>query len=308
MSRGRVSAQARRLLAGNRGGRPDARKKASPFRERLWGWVRKPAVWVGVVLVTGVGAFVGHYVEGVLGSLIPEWSPGEPVWVVDVRQDEAEIQPYVVPATKVDHEWLSAVGEQPSADLPPPDGAISVERMTWQVVLEGNRRNGVIVTDIRPALLEPCRPPAQGVYVDYRSQGEGARTHLYTVIDDKPPVFYDRSPLDPATGDARTPVAFFTEHFISLGYGEQYPISVTALATDGYCRWNLEVEVSSDRKVTTLTIPGPGGDPFELTAPRTDPSTYDGAALQTCELRADFFYVPGDELPENLSPHWCLEE
>jgi hypothetical protein len=309
MSRGRASAQARRLLAGKRAGRSGASKK-NPFRERLVGLMRKPAVWVCVALFAGVGAFIGHYVEDVLGSLIPDWAPGDPVRVVDVRRDESEIQPYVIPAAEIDREWVSAVGAGGTAAvIQPPRGAVSVGTMTWQVVLEGNRRNGVIVTDIRPALLEPCRPPAQGAYVGASSAGEGPRTHLYTVIDDEPPAFYEGSPFDPATGDIETPEAkFFTEHFISLAYGEQYPISITAFATSGYCRWNLEVEISSDRKITELVVPGPGGSPFELTAPRKDLAAYDAAALSRCEQPTSFAYVTGDQLAERLTPSGCLNE
>lgn len=310
MSPRRVSAQARRLLAGNRAGGTNARKQAEPFRTRLRSWMSKPVVWAGLALVAGASAFIGHYVEDVLGSLVPDWTPGEPVRVVDVRRDEGEIQPYVVPAAEIDDDWVSALAAgDPATLLPPPDGAVSVGRMTWQIVLEGNRSNGVIVTDIRPALLEPCRAPAQGAYVEVRSQGEGPRTHLYTVIDKEPPVFYEESPLDLAAGDADSPgPTFFTEHYISLARGEQYPISITAFATDRYCRWNLEVEISSDRKITTLTVPGPGGGPFELTAPRTDLSTYDGAVLPDCETMTDFTYVTGDHLSEQPAPSGCLTE
>ncbi|MFE7504674.1 hypothetical protein [Promicromonospora sp. NPDC057488] len=310
MSRGRTSAQARRLRAGNRAGGTNTREKPKPFGKRLRSWLSKPLVWVGLALVAGVGAFIGHYVESVLGSLIPDWAPGDPVRVVDVRRDEAEIQPYVVPAAKVDDQWVSALSAgEPAVLVPPPDGAVSVGRMTWQIVLEGNRPNGVIVTDIRPALLEPCRVPAQGAYVETRSQGEGPRTHLYTVIDKEPPVFYEESPVDPADGGIGSPgTKFFAEHYISLAPGEQYPISITALATDKYCRWNLEVEISSDQKITTLTIPGPGGSPFELTAPRTDLSTYDGVVLPDCETWTDFTYVTGDHLNEQPTPSDCLTE
>lgn len=310
MNRERTGAQARRLLASTRARRPDAEKKPTSFRERLRGWVRAPVFWVLTAVAGGVAAFVGHYVQGFLGAWIPDWTSGDAVRVIDVRRDQGELEPYVVHAANVDADWLRTLEVEGSfAPGSLPEGAVSVGTMTWQVVLEGNRPSGVIVTDIRPALLEPCRSPVQGVYVWQSGQGEAPRTHLYTVIDDVPPVFYDQLSFDRATGEAETSgVRFFSERFISLAHREQYPISITAFATEQYCRWNLEVEISSGGKVSELIVPGPGGDPFELTASLDDLSGYDGVAVPSCTTLVDYTYFTGDELSEDPFPSGCLAE
>lgn len=290
---------------------------ADPSPSGWRGRIRRPVVWLGVAVLAGAAAFVGTWVEAYLDSRIgTHAAEGEPVHVVAVQRDENHLEPYIVPTEHITDELAADLEDDGStAELPGVDGTIPVESVRWEILLRGNHSGGVVITDMRPVLAEPCADAADGLFIANYPQAEGTVTELFTVVDEPTPAFYGEYPvyelgwstewdeeLAEWSDDPTQPSdKFFTKKYIKLAKDEQHLMSFKAIVVGNqHCRWTVEADVSSGEQVQTFVITAPGGKPFELSGMMTDVAGYDGLLMSNCSpIEGEWFYVSGEEYVDN---------
>ncbi|SCE88188.1 hypothetical protein [Micromonospora saelicesensis] len=241
-------------------------------------WWKRPVTWLLTIVVGAVATWLGAVVLGAIN----QWKPANelaeqlagrgPVVVLDVKHvpypQEGALD-YVYPAG-ADLARLDAKRpDDPSVEA----GAVDIERSTWEITLVGTRDEAGEAVDLRPVLVEPCRPPLTGTREHNDSQGDSKKIVLVTHVDrPNPRMLVD----DPDGEDAGAP--FFSTHKITLPKGEKNVIQVRALSAKQHCRWRLELDYLADGRRTTMVISAPGDKPFEVTG-RADDSAYAGIYL-----------------------------
>ncbi|WP_444951770.1 hypothetical protein [Micromonospora ureilytica] len=236
-------------------------------------WWKRPVTWLLTIVVGAVATWLGAVVLG----MINQWKPANelaeqlagrgPVVVLDLKHvpypQEGALD-YVYPAgfdlTRLD----AKRPDDPTVEA----GAVDIERSTWEITLVGTRDEAAEAVDLRPVLVEPCRPPLTGIREPNPSQGDSKKVVLVTHVDRPNPRMLVE---DPDGEDAGAP--FFATHKITLPKGEKNVIQVRALSAKQHCRWRLELDYLAEGRRQTMVISAPGDKPFEVTG-RADDSAY----------------------------------
>ncbi|MCX5116460.1 hypothetical protein OG992_04680 [Micromonospora sp. NBC_00362] len=258
--------------------KPPRRRKgvtaaAPPPAPATIAWWKRPVTWLLTIVVGAVATWLGAVVLGAIN----QWKPANelaeqlagrgPVVVLDLKHvpypQEGALD-YVYPAG-ADLARLDAKRpDDPTVEA----GAVDIERSTWEITLVGTRDEAAEAVDLRPVLVEPCRPPLTGIQEPNESQGDSKKIVLVTHVDrPNPRMLVD----DPDGEDAGAP--FFASHKITLPKGEKNVIQVRALSAKQHCRWRLELDYLADGRRQTMVISAPGDKPFEVTG-RADDSAY----------------------------------
>ncbi|MEU8113821.1 hypothetical protein [Micromonospora sp. NPDC048947] len=250
--------------------RPRRRRAPAPAPVAWW---KRPVTWLLTIVIGAVGAWLG----AVLLGMFNQWKPANelaeelagrgPLVVLDVKHvpypDEGALD-YVYPA---DADLARLDAERP-ADPTVEAGAVDIGRSTWEITLVGTRDEAVEAVDLRPVLVEPCRPPLTGVRDPNESQGASEKLVLVTHVDQANPRMLIE---DPGGEDAGAP--FFATNKITLPRGEKNVIQVRALSAKQHCRWRLELDYLADGRRQTMVVSAPGDKPFEVTG-RADDAAY----------------------------------
>ncbi|MFE9188564.1 hypothetical protein ACFYL6_03030 [Micromonospora sp. NPDC007208] len=248
------------------------RRKAAPAPATV-AWWKRPVTWLLTIVVGAVAAWLGAVVLG----MINQWKPANelaeqlagrgPVVVLDLKHvpypQEGALD-YVYPAGAD----LARLDAKRPNDPTVEASAVDIERSTWEITLVGTRDEAAEAVDLRPVLVEPCRPPLTGIQEPNESQGDSAKVVLVTHVDRPNPRMLVE---DPGGEDAGAP--FFATHKITLPKGEKNVIQVRALSAKQHCRWRLELDYLADGRRQTMVISAPGDKPFEVTG-RADDSAY----------------------------------
>lgn len=149
---------------------------------------------------------------------------------------------------EVEHRWATE------------NNAVDVAATAWQVTLEGNRSEPVVITDIKPVEIK-CGVPLTGGYVNLGRQGEGDKPHLEVTIDSSRPVF-DR--IGEEDGDIAN---YFSKKFITLDPNEKFVLVFIGRTNEKHCTWRyqltyLDGSVGGAQQI----LSAPGGKPFESTS------------------------------------------
>ncbi|MEU8408625.1 hypothetical protein AB0C19_20735 [Micromonospora sp. NPDC048842] len=250
--------------------RPRRRKAPVPAPVAWW---KRPVTWLLTIVVGAVAAWLGAVVLGAIN----QWKPANelaeqlagrgPVVVLDLKHvpypQEGALD-YVYPASSDLARLDAKRPDDPTIEA----GAVDIERSTWEITLVGTRDEAAEAVDLRPVLVEPCRPPLTGIQEPNESQGDSQKIVLVTHVDrPNPRMLVD----DPDGEDAGAP--FFSTHKITLPKGEKNVIQVRALSAKQHCRWRLELDYLADGRRQTMVISAPGDKPFEVTG-RADDSAY----------------------------------
>ncbi len=259
-----------------RGIRPRPAEK--PPRESRWKrLVRKPGTWLGAVVVGALALFFSDYIRAFLGVVLPldavEQAGGPAIEIVDVHTSRIASD-FVLPNGVTDEQladWDRTKGP-PDDDWLAARGAVSVGTAKWEITLEGQRTEQVVVTDMTPKLVGACTDPLTGDLIENRPQGEGEKFHFDVAIDAPNPQFHVTEPDG-------TSYPYFETKTITLPRGEKNVIAITANTAGPHCRWTVEVDYLADGKRGHLSILAPDGKPFELTGP-VEPSAHDSIFVQ----------------------------
>ncbi|MEU8156167.1 hypothetical protein AB0B94_21140 [Micromonospora sp. NPDC048986] len=236
-------------------------------------WWKRPVTWLLTIVIGAVGAWLG----AVLLGMFNQWKPANelaeelagrgPLVVLDVKHvpyPEEGALDYVYPAGAD----LARLDAERPADPTVEAGAVDIGRSTWEITLVGTRDEAVEAVDLRPVLVEPCRPPLTGVRDPNQSQGASEKLVLVTHVDQANPRMLIE---DPGGEDAGAP--FFATNKITLPRGEKNVIQVRALSAKQHCRWRLELDYLADGRRQTMVVSAPGDKPFEVTG-RADDAAY----------------------------------
>lgn len=238
-------------------------------------WWKRPVTWLLTIVVGAVATWLGAVVLG----MINQWKPANelaeelagrgPLVVLDLKHvpyPEEGALGYVYPAG-ADLARLDAARPYAGGPYDPTveAGAVDIERSTWEITLVGTRDEAVEAVDLRPVLVEPCRPPLTGIREPNDSQGASEKVILVTHVDRPNPRMLVE---DPEGEDAGAP--FFATHKITLPRGEKNVIQVRALSAKQHCRWRLELDYLADGRRQTMVISAPGDKPFEVTGRAND--------------------------------------
>ncbi|WP_460401631.1 hypothetical protein [Actinophytocola sediminis] len=142
-------------------------------------------------------------------------------------------------------EWIQALG------------AVGVEESYWEFGLDGMRDHTVQIVDVRPVEIE-CGPALGGTLL-YDPPAGDTPIFLAVDLDDPNPKFQIEYPNQP-------PKSLF-EQKIDLPKGETVPVVIVARATKGHCRFNLQIDYTSDGIQDNLVITA-GDRQFEVTGRR----------------------------------------
>ncbi|MEV4719255.1 hypothetical protein AB0J94_18850 [Micromonospora noduli] len=250
--------------------RPRRRRAPAPAPVAWW---KRPVTWLLTIVVGAVATWLGAVVLG----MINQWKPADklaeelagrgPLVVLDLKHvpypDEGALD-YVYPADAD----LSRLDAKRPDDPTVEAGAVDIERSTWEITLVGTRDEAVEAVDLRPVLVEPCRPPLTGIREPNESQGASEKVVLVTHVDRPNPRM-----LVEDTGGEDGGAPFFATHKITLPRGEKNVIQVRALSAKQHCRWRLELDYLADGRRQTMVISAPGDKPFEVTG-RADDSAH----------------------------------
>ncbi|MEV4122796.1 hypothetical protein [Micromonospora sp. NPDC049645] len=241
-------------------------------------WWKRPVTWLLTIVLGAVGTWLGAVVLGMMN----EWKPANelaeqlagrgPLVVLDVTHvpyPQEGALGYVYPAGADLARLDAARPKDPTVEA----GAVDIERSTWEITLVGTREEAVEAVDLRPVLVEPCRPPLTGIREPNESQGDSQKIVLVTHVDRPNPRMLVEEPDGQDGGDP-----FFATHKITLPRGEKNVIQVRALSAKQHCRWRLELDYLADGRRQTMVVSAPGDKPFEVTG-RADETAYSSVYL-----------------------------
>lgn len=241
----------------------------------------------------GAGSLAAIVLTQVMEASSPAWldpavqkvvEDESPLDVVAVSVDDANVHPVLFP------EGTDVFADTASADLLmsylTQRGGVAIGESSWNLVLRGNRADDVTVVDMRPVDVA-CDTPLNGVAVDLYPQGEMDRGRLLTQIDDESPAFFDLvAEYDEHDHGLGMPVLdqrYFTSNYLTLEHNEEVPLSVSAVALKQHCTWKIAIEYTTGGDSGEMRVAGPGGEPFEITAPLDRPGEYAEVALPYCD-------------------------
>lgn len=207
-----------------------------------------------------------------------------PLDVVKISVDDSDVHPVLFP------EGTDVFADDTSADLLMSDlmarGGIAIGESTWNLVLRGNHADGVTVVDVRPVDVA-CDAPLNGVAVDLFPQGEMDKPALLTQIDAESPAFFDLEAEYAEQGtELGLPVLdkrYSASDYLGVEKNEEIPLSVSAIALKSHCTWEIDIEYTTRGESGVMRVAGPGGKPFEITAPLDLPGQYTELALPYCD-------------------------
>jgi hypothetical protein len=136
--------------------------------------------------------------------------------------------------------------------------AAFVHAIDIQLVIQGNRHHLVRVINITPTVK--CSAALHGTLFYSPSQGEDTGAYLYFNLD--------RSQLNASythEDSGRKYPNYFGRYSISLSYGKQYTLQVTASTSKQYCQFGLSLTIIDDGKTLIESIDN-HGQPFRVTA------------------------------------------
>ncbi|SDR21202.1 hypothetical protein [Thermostaphylospora chromogena] len=136
-------------------------------------------------------------------------------------------------------------------------GGVDPTTSIVEVVLRGNRRDGVRITGMR-AVTE-CRPPLRGTLFYSPPAGEDSKPVLRFDLDDPAPKAYE---VDPET---HREVDYFARKSISLEYNETIALRLESRTLKYYCDYRFEMQVVGRGEVVDQIIDD-GGQPFKISA------------------------------------------
>ncbi|UED84099.1 hypothetical protein [Streptomyces profundus] len=237
---------------------------------RLW---RSPAGWiVGVLLVVATTTFQ-DVLGATIGAILPldrvpdRVSPAEAIDVITVRPVREAGTWLVRDANATEIDGALADGSWTDAlDL------VDVGAGQWVVTIEGRAQQRVRITDIVPELVGGgCAEPLSGPLVLTQGEGGGPVIQLTVTIDDPLPRLHGTTEAGEDTGPYFTGPS--AQH-VTLDHNETVAFLLGADAERGHCRWTYRVHYEVAGEGHTMTLAGPGGQPFEITAAQADPADY----------------------------------
>ncbi|MFE8911406.1 hypothetical protein [Streptomyces globisporus] len=263
--------------SGARPPRPEEEDEGATGRLRF---VQSPTTWLLGILLAVVTVTFQDVLTASVKTILPldrvpdRLSPQNAIDVVEVK-DVKDIGYYVVreeegSGSAADRKIL----EEISSGGPWREGrkAVDAGNAEWMITVQGRAAQQVRITDIVPVLEGGrCAKPLGGSLAHFPSQG------VMDVIPLELEVDAPRPRLKISGKDAKDAKPFFTgpeAKHITLNQNETEAFIVQATASTGYCRWRYRVHYEVGGSTAEMTISGPGGKPFELTARLTDASGY----------------------------------
>ncbi|MFJ5862912.1 hypothetical protein ACIQEY_00635 [Streptomyces parvus] len=243
-------------------------------------FVTSPTTWLLGILLAVVTVTFQDVLTASVKAILPldrvpdRLSPQNAIDVVEVK-DVKDIGYYVVrdaegAGSAADRKLI----EEISSGGPWRDGrkAVDAGNAEWMITVQGRASQQVRITDIVPVLEGGrCEKPLGGSLAHFPSQG------VMDVIPLELEVDAPRPRLKTSGKDGKDAKPFFTgpeAKHITLNQNETEAFIVHATASTGYCRWRYRVHYEVGGSTAEMTIGGPGGKPFELTARLADASGY----------------------------------
>jgi hypothetical protein len=272
----------RSTLTGPRPQRIIPRSRQTSVRvESRWRRVRQPWVWLATVGLGALGFYVSSYIQIFLGSAVPADSAEKirpPIEVVDVHQVFDDGTDIVVPKDLTEHEFASLDRvDWSTEDWVKEHNAVSIGRSGWEITLEGQRTQEVVVTNMTPTLVEACEEPLDGSMIVDGLSDVGLKYRFDVAIDEPHPVFM-------MIGDGE-PFPYFKQNTIELAKDKKSVFVITVRTSGPYCRWVIDMDYLADGKRNRLTIRAPDGQPFAVTG-SLDPRRYQSV-----------YFIPYQECP-----------
>ncbi|MFF2860122.1 hypothetical protein ACFVSX_09540 [Streptomyces rubiginosohelvolus] len=263
--------------SGARPPRPEEEDAGTTGRLRF---VQSPTTWLLGILLAVVTVTFQDVLTATVKTILPldrvpdRLSPQNAIDVVEVK-DVKDIGYYVV----LDAEGAGSAAdrkliEEISSGGPWREGrkAVDAGNAEWMITVQGRAAQQIRITDIVPVLEGGrCEKPLGGSLAHFPSQGVTDVIPLELEVD------APRPRLTISGKDAKDAKPFFTgpeAKHITLNQNETEAFIVHATASTGYCRWRYRVHYEVGGSTAEMTISGPGGKPFELTARMTDASGY----------------------------------
>lgn len=263
-------------------------------------FVKSPTTWLLGILLAVVTVTFQDVLTASVKAVLPldrvpdRLSPQGAIDVVEVR-DVKDIGYYVVrDAEGADDGRLR---EQIASGQPWREGRDVVDAgdADWMITVQGRASQQVRITDIVPVLEGgACEKPLGGSLAHFPSQGVSDVIPLELVVDAPRPRL-ETYGKDGKDGKDAKP--FFTgpeAKHITLNQNETEAFVVHATAETGYCRWRYRVHYEIGGTTAEMTISGPGGRPFELTARLADPSGYRKVYFPALDCVHPGAWSPGD--------------
>jgi len=149
-------------------------------------------------------------------------------------------------------------------------GGVDVDASFMKLIVTGQRRSGVAITDMR-AKIENCGSPLNGALLYGPPEGERENTQIGFDLDENVPVARQVDP-DKSFGDrGYLGREYFKVHTDPLDLGEDQVFSIVAMTRSRYCAWYIDMGVFVDGHIQHITIGykpdgSQGQKPFEITA------------------------------------------
>ncbi|MGW8488385.1 hypothetical protein [Streptomyces sp. NPDC055886] len=257
--------------SGPRSPRPEE-EEAATGRLRF---VKSPTTWLLGIVLAVVTVTFQDVLTATVKTILPldrvpdRLSPQNAVDVVEVK-DVKDIGYYLVRDAGGDGEILEEISSGGSWR----EGrkVVDAGNAEWMITVQGRAAQQVRITDIVPVVEGgACEKPLGGSLAHFPSQGVTDVIPLELEVD------APRPRLKIFGKDGKDAQPFFTgpgAKHITLNQNETEAFIVRATSTTGYCRWRYRVHYEVGGSTAEMTISGPGGKPFELTARLTDASAY----------------------------------
>ncbi|MFC4585445.1 hypothetical protein [Sphaerisporangium corydalis] len=266
----------------------DAHAVTPPAKGRLRALARKPAAWVGAIVLGALAVQLTDASSGVIESWLPvadlvdKLSSGGPVRAVALEGAPGPSW-WVLPRSGVDPAEITFKGLGDYSTLNRL-GAADVSRTFSSLILTGNRHRPVSVENILIS-VKRCAAPLDGDLMEHGYQG-GAEEKIYLSadLDARNPVLVDNSGKPYFTGPKARRLVLAKDASQSL------LLNVTT--TRRYCEWTIIVEYFADGEPHRLEVMNRGGRPFRTSAVLPKGRAYTGTVLVTDPSLSAYMKTP----------------
>jgi hypothetical protein len=236
-------------------------------------WVRKPAVWIGTIvltaLATGISGWLQPIISGAIGAIT---ATGEPLHVTYSLQRAGPNMDISLPTDgSLSSEDLKHLNEIAVADqtkwLEEAKGGVPLAPPKMTLTLRSNRTHLVRVTDLRT--VSQCEEPSRGTLIVMTPPGIGTTAESEVFYFDVSRPDMGAEALNGKTGKMEP---FFPGKTMTLtGDEEEFLVLEPLLSKNQLCHVNVELTVlDGDKEVRQLIsfggqglpVLGPGGPSY----------------------------------------------